>query len=219
MAAFAAVMVLRSEYSMPATKAIGWLAIAAAVTGASAVVAISAPPPSTVSRHCLPDVKLATEMSRPCFSNMPFALATMTSPEMGPRFCASRAFTRSCAVASVGAATDQQSMAQAANAAAGIDLARGMCDLHRQPGVLAACLVTMMAPALTGPTASPALSPCPGQPVRTIEVSAVSEDWIVGHGPGPRKQLIDIGRRQARRDAGVLSQPPLRGQVIGEFGL
>ena len=129
-------------------------------------------------------------------------------PDIGPRFCASRAFTRSCAAAIVGATIDQQSTAHAANAAAGMDLARGMSDLHGPPGVLAACSVTMMAPApdRSHPqTPRPPFGP-PGQPVGTVEVIPLfSEMRIVGHGPRPRKQLIDIGRGQARRDAGVLA--------------
>src|SRR5579864_8565674 len=97
MPALVATTVLRSEYSMPATKAIGWFAMADAVTGASAVVAISAPPPITVSRHCLPVVKFETEISSPCCSNRPFDLAMIARPEIGPRFCASRAFSNSAA--------------------------------------------------------------------------------------------------------------------------
>ena len=87
---------------MPATKAMGWFAIAEAVTGASAVVAMSAPPPITVSRHCLPDVKFETVMSSPCFSKIPFDLATIARPEIGPRFCASRALSNSAAEAQSG---------------------------------------------------------------------------------------------------------------------
>src|SRR5882757_1812766 len=132
MPALAAVMVLRSEYSIPATNAIGWLAIAAAVTGASAVVAKSAPPPSTVSRHCFPDVKLATEISSPCFSNSPLALAMMARPEIGPRFCARRAFRSSSACAALDATIGPHSTADAANAASKV-LVRGMSNLHWPP--------------------------------------------------------------------------------------
>jgi len=85
---------------MPATKAIGCPLMAAAVTGASAVVAMSAPPPTTVSRHCLPVVKLLTVRSNPCFSNSPSDLAMIVMPEIGLRFCASRAFINSAAAGS-----------------------------------------------------------------------------------------------------------------------
>ena len=87
---------------MPATNAIGCLAIAAAVTGASAVVAKSAPPPSTVSRHCLPEVKLATEMSRPCLRTCP-CLGDDGEPRYRPEF-GRRAFSNSSAVAHSGVA-------------------------------------------------------------------------------------------------------------------
>ena len=72
-----------------ARKAIGCFDMAAAVVGASAVVAIWAAPPSTAFRHCLPEVKLLTLISRPCFLKKPFSLATMLIPEIGDWFCAS----------------------------------------------------------------------------------------------------------------------------------
>src|SRR6266540_4810756 len=116
MPALAATTVLRSEYSMPATNAIGWLAMAEAVTGASAVVAMSAPPPITVSRHCLPEVKLETVMSSPCFSKIPLDLATIARAEIGARFCASRALSNSAAKAQFDPTARHEMTAQLASA-------------------------------------------------------------------------------------------------------
>src|ERR1700726_1441328 len=58
---------------------------------------MSAAPPITVSRHCLPVVKLLTSTSRPFFANRPCRSATIDTPEMGPWFCARRTFSPACA--------------------------------------------------------------------------------------------------------------------------
>ena len=78
---------------MRARNAIFCPDIAAAVVGASAVVAMSAAPPITVSRHCLPVVKLITSTSSPFLAKKPLRSATIETPEIGDWFCASLSFS------------------------------------------------------------------------------------------------------------------------------
>lgn len=85
-AADVAVSVLMKEYSVRARNAIFCPDMAAAVVGASAVVAMSAAPPITVSRHCLPVVKLRTSTSSPFLEKNALRSAMIETPDMGDWF-------------------------------------------------------------------------------------------------------------------------------------
>ena len=82
-----------------------------------------------------------TEISSPCFSNSPFVLAMMVRPDIGERFCASRAFRSSaCAGAPIG----EPSAAQTTITAAERILVRCMSNLRGAGRIVTARCVTMV---------------------------------------------------------------------------